>query len=707
MIRRLAALALLVAGAALHAQTPCAAGPALFHISEFGPKKDERNAVYIKLANKSALEFLRRPSATGTQYVPDEQEIRAKFMEQIGEPCTSKFSKNLDNLKTDDLFVESSLRRILKQLTESEPAELEEAARQSQALIQKQESEIKELKQKHQEHDKELEQDISDLRERLYRLSQTAHEYSWMKLALFFFGGMLTALFGILAAWQSKWRPRFFREAKVPVSADDVRLLLSDSESIRSATQSVAESLSQVSPVTPEEIAEAVAERLTWGQAQLGTLLNLLARLPFHPRFLTADLRQRLVTTAQPATDLLSRQEADVLVTQQRFEDVRRQAVDALGLVRHAFDGLGTNSDLRALLNERSLAAMYQYADEGLSRVNLMDAVGSEGAETAISVFRRLHRGQLLLSTYLIPVLPESEVAVAALLLRSLQVAVNEMWTLLYLMGIQPDELILLRQPPHDAEVKQTSDALGAIREHFPNISRILQQSSLSGKAVCDFEEVGYSFNNRRQKRSVVYELAHNKPPREAASKPEPVVLQEPPQRAAQVVPTVRQETKPAEITTPASAPASLFGTLEEVPPQVASLRQLLASGRVSALSSEDVRRWTALIDNAATYRDGVWQLSQFCGNLFRKRDTVSAGVLRDALEKCGVIFKDADIGERADVQPDFEKEPHQRAMSQSLVTETEVKAFKSGAVVKQLAPFIALDGKVQKGLVVVRFADF
>jgi len=358
-------------------------------------------------------------------------------------------------------------------------------------------------------------------------------------------------------------------------------------------------------------------------------------------------------------------------------------------------------------LNERSLAPMYQYADEGLSGVNLTDAIESGGAETAISVFRRLLRGELLLSTYLIPVLPESEVAMAALLLRSLQVAVNEMWVLLDLMGIQPDELVLLRHPPPDAEVKQISGALGAIQEHFPNISRILLQSFLSGKAVCDFEEVGYSLNNKRQRRSEVYELALNKPPRQTAPKPEPVAPQEPPRRAAPVATPTRQETKPAEITTPALPPAPLPGKLEAVPPEVVSLSQLLASGRVSALLSEDVRRWTALIDNATTYRDGIWQLSQFCGNLFRKRDTVSAGALRDALEKCGVIFKDADVGERADMQSDFDKEPHQKAMNLSLITAAEVKAHRIGAVVKQLAPFIEFDGKIQKGLVVVRFADF
>ena len=694
MIRRLAALALLVAGTALHGQTPCAPGPALFHISGF--QRDNpptTDVVYIKLPNKPPLEFLRRISViekdgkpvNDKRYLPGEGEIRTDFVKQVGEPCVSKFYKRIDDLKTDDLFVESSLRGILKQLTESEPLDVRETIAPSQSGIQSLKPEIERSEGKTQPPPP---------------LPQTAGEYSWKNRPFFFFVGMLATPLLILA--RSKWRQRFFRKAKMPFPV--ARRLLVNTKAAREATEKLVE---LQRPPTAKAIADAVVEGMQRGQAQADTLLQLLASLQFHPRFLTADLQQRLVTTAQPTADLLSQKEVDDLDARQRWDNVRREAERALHGVRDAVEGLDARSQLRVLLNEQFLATMYHYDDDALSAKNLGNATESGAPEKAISVFRRLRRGELLLSTYVIPVLPELEVASAAWLLRSLQVAVNELWTLLNLMGIQPDELVLLRQPPPDAEVKQISGALSTIRDRFPDVSRLLQQESLSGKAVCDFEEVGYSLNNKRQRRSVVYELALNKPPRETASKPEPVAPHEPPRRPAPVVTPARQETKPAEITILVSPPAPLPGTLETVPPEVASLRQLLDSGTLSALSREDVGRWTALIDNAATYRDRIWQLSQLCWTLFRKRDTVSAGVVRDALEKCGVFFKDAVIGEPADMQSDFDKEPHQKAMNLSLITEAEVKAHRVGAVVKQLVPFVEFDGKVQKGLVVVRSADF
>jgi len=695
MISRLAALTLLVAGAALHAQTPCAPGPALFHISEFGPKEDKRNAVYIKLANKSALEFLRRPSATGTQYVPDEQEIRARFMEHIGEPCTSKFYKKPDDLKTDDFFVESSLRRILKQLTESEPADLGEAAAPFQIEILHQKTKIAKLEQERQK----LERDKSDLQKR-FSPSQAVGEYSWKNPAFFFFGGMLATPLVILA--RSKWRRRFFRKAKVPIPLRAVRSLLDNTKAARKAAENLVNNLLPRPPqVTAKAIADAVVEGMQRGQAQTDTLLQLLADVPFHPRFLTADLRQRLVTTTQPAADFLSQKEVDDLVTRQRFEDVRRQAIEALGLVRQAFDGLGTNSRLRALLNESSLAAMYQYADEGLSGVNLTNAIESGGAETAISVFRRLHRGELLLSTYVIPVLPDLEVESAALLLRSLQVAVNEIWILLDLMGIQPDELVLLRQPPPDAEVKQLSASLSTIQEHLSNVSRMLEQPSLSGTAICDFEEVGYSFNKQRQKRSVVYELAHNKPPRDTSSRPEPAARQEQPRRAAPVVTTIRQDTTPAEH--PFAHSISLT-TLEASPPQIEPLKNLLDTDVFSTLQQDDVRNFRTLLADTRTYRAGIRQLSQTCWDLFHKGDLHRAKILMEALKACGVIFKEAEPGEQAMLFPHFEKIDLGTALQERLIREDEVRNPSIGVILKQIAPCIEFDGaRIHDGLIVYR----
>ena len=272
MIRRLTALALLIAGSALHAQTPCksAGGRALYHISEFPSADGPSTAVYIRLANKTLLEILRRERKDGKlEYVPDRAGIRTKLVQQFGELCIASDAY----AGPDALFVESSLRETLKQLTGTNPTEVGEAAEAASGqlpTIQNQKTEIERL------HGK-----LSDLEERARHAPPTANEYSWQNPAFFFFVGMLVTVLVFLM--RRRWRQQFFRKAKVPFPL--ARRLLINTKATREATDKLVD---LQRPPTAKAIADAVVEGIQRGQTQAGTLLQLLADLPFHPQLLTA-----------------------------------------------------------------------------------------------------------------------------------------------------------------------------------------------------------------------------------------------------------------------------------------------------------------------------------------------------------------------------------------------------------------------------------